>query len=63
MDYEERESIRKRHVNVNVYIPIALLEVVDRYADWREVSPSKAIERLIRTGLRAEAEAAKNGKA
>lgn len=63
MDFQERESLRKRHMNLTVYIPMTLVEVIDRLADSREWSASQTLEHLIRTGLRAEAEAAKNGKA
>lgn len=58
MDFEERATIRNRRVSSQIALTLTLWEVVDRFAQAYDLSATKALERLLRQGLKREAEIA-----
>lgn len=61
MDYDERATLRSRHVSIAFSLPLPLVEVFDRYVDSLGIDPtnrvnsSKVAADLFRDGLRAAA--------
>lgn len=51
MDYQEIQSIRNRRIAISINLPIALVEVLDRYADSQTLPLGRVVERFIREGL------------
>lgn len=58
MDFEERQAVRRRRLNINISIPMSLIEVLDRLTDATgALSTSVTCERLIRQGIEIERQA------
>lgn len=61
MNYDERQSLRSRHVTIPFSLPLTLVEVVDRYTESLSLDPnnkvntSRVVADLLRDGLRMAA--------
>jgi len=64
MNYDELEGLNNRSVNVNMCLPMTLLELIDRIAYSEDVKSAAVIRRLLRKGLAVERDerAAKAGQ-
>jgi hypothetical protein len=57
MDFEERQTMRRRKVAFSAYLPISLVDIIDRIADSEGRTATAVVERLLRIGLGVEREA------
>lgn len=68
MNFQERAALRSRHVTIPFYLPLTLVEVIDRYTESLSLDPgnkvntSKVAADLLRDGLRYRALTKRQGR-
>ncbi len=55
MNLDERNTLRRRSVQISISLPLTLVEVVDRYGESVGLGTSDTVADLIRDGLKLKA--------